>query len=114
MPLKQCKCGRAVPKLPCDECKRKKQRLSDDKNKGNARGFHQSHAWTVLSREKRSRDPLCERCKWKGRVEAATEVHHIRPVRTHPQLAMNPNNLMSLCDRCHRAVERGCDLWPKR
>lgn len=31
----------------------------------------------------------------------ATMVHHIRPLQQHPDLALEMDNLVSLCDRCH-------------
>ena len=31
----------------------------------------------------------------------ATMVHHKAPLRERPDLALDLNNLMSLCDRCH-------------
>lgn len=36
--------------------------------------------WRRLRRAKLSRDPLCEDCKAKGIIRAATEVHHVTPV----------------------------------
>ena len=51
---------------------------------------------------------LCERCLTEGRVCAATEVHHIRPIESvkdpfvMEQLAYDPHNLMALCHHCHR------------
>lgn len=31
----------------------------------------------------------------------ATMVHHIKPIKEHPELALSLDNLMSLCDQCH-------------
>ena len=51
---------------------------------------------------------LCEQCSAEGRISAATEVHHIRPVESvkdpivMEQLAFDPANLKALCHRCHQ------------
>ncbi len=51
---------------------------------------------------------LCEQCTAEGRVSAATEVHHIRPVESvkdefvMEQLAYDPTNLKALCHQCHK------------
>ena len=50
---------------------------------------------------------LCEQCLKEGRVSAATEVHHIRPIESvkdphvMEQLAYDPSNLAALCRQCH-------------
>lgn len=32
---------------------------------------------------------------------AASEVDHIKPLKTHPELAMDRSNLQALCRNCH-------------
>lgn len=34
----------------------------------------------------------------------ATLVHHVKPRKEHPELALDVDNLVSLCDRCHDAA----------
>lgn len=34
-------------------------------------------------------------------TKTATQVDHIKPVVTHPELELDPNNLRSVCDPCH-------------
>ncbi len=61
---------------------------------------------------------LCEQCAAEGRVSAATEVHHVRPVESvkdpfvMEQLAYDPMNLKALCRQCHHdahvALLKGC------
>ena len=66
-----------------------------------------SARWVKLRREILSRTPLCEMCKSDGRVTAATEVHHHRPVEyavgydEKCRLMFDPNNLRALCHDCH-------------
>ena len=55
---------------------------------------------------------LCEQCTAEGRVSAATEVHHIRPIESvkdlfvMEQLAYDPGNLKALCHHCHQEAHR--------
>jgi len=39
---------------------------------------------------------LCQYCGGK-----AIDVHHIKPVKTHPHLALDPDNGISFCKECH-------------
>lgn len=63
--------------------------------------------WVRLRMLKLSQCPLCERCQAEGRVTAAAEVHHIRPVEEaltyadKEQRMYDPDNLRALCHRCH-------------
>ena len=43
----------------------------------------------------------CQMCRRYGRTVDATEVHHIKHVDDHPDLAFEPGNLISLCKACH-------------
>lgn len=71
--------------------------------------FYKSKQWqqvrkTVLMRDKF----LCRHCG-----KPATEVHHIIHLTDmniwEPSIALNPDNLISLCWYCHRAEHRGDD-----
>ena len=44
----------------------------------------------------------CVTCKAAGRLE----VDHIKPVRTHPELAFDLSNLQTLCVSCHSRKTR--------
>lgn len=63
--------------------------------------------WLRLRRAKLSACPLCERCAEEGRVEPASEVHHVTPVedgltaRDKEALMYDPHNLRALCHACH-------------
>lgn len=50
---------------------------------------------------------LCVDCLKAGRYTAAEEVHHIVELTPEnvdqPEISLNPDNLVSLCRRCHRA-----------
>ncbi len=78
--------------------------------------FYKSRPWRQLRRQAMQRDNyLCQDClaaKVRGekiRPRPATVVHHILPKETYPELAMDLDNLVSLCDACHnkRHPEKG-------
>ena len=54
---------------------------------------------------KKSQGYLCERCKAKGLLVPATEVHHIVPLTPQnindPSITLSFSNLMAVCERCH-------------
>lgn len=63
--------------------------------------------WLRLRRDTLTKHPLCQRCKAEGRITAATEVHHVRPVEEaitkseKLQRMYDPTNLRALCHNCH-------------
>lgn len=64
--------------------------------------FYISSQWRRLRVEVlRDQHYECQRCKFKGKYQAATNVHHKETVRKHPDLALTKSNLESLCDSCH-------------
>lgn len=71
--------------------------------------------WPALRLAAKRRDGWrCVLCLSRGRLE----VDHIKPVRDHPELAFDLDNLQSLCGHCHGAktrLEVGMpDLPPER
>nr|DAZ74933.1 MAG TPA: HNH endonuclease [Caudoviricetes sp.] len=69
--------------------------------------YYGTVAWRRLREAALIRDHYwCARC---GRRPAGT-VHHIVPVTERPDLAMELNNLQSLCRQCHNQLhpEKGC------
>ena len=58
--------------------------------------------WRRLRTAKLAADPFCElMILCEGRI--ATEVHHVHPIRTHPELRLEWSNLQSACKPCHSA-----------
>jgi 5-methylcytosine-specific restriction protein A len=41
-----------------------------------------------------------------GVTRDAKQVHHIKPLVTHPELAFTRSNLMAVCHRCHFKIEK--------
>lgn len=59
--------------------------------------------WQVLRHKILERDDWqCRCCGERRRLE----IDHIKPVKTHPELAFDPSNLQALCGRCHASKTR--------
>lgn len=59
-----------------------------------------SNGWRKVRKEHILKHPICAAC---GRTNGL-EVHHIQDFSTKPELELNPDNLMTLCDKgtkCH-------------
>lgn len=71
-----------------------------------AKLFYRSMAWRNVRGYVFIRDQmLCQDCLKKGLYTPAREVHHIIELTpdniTDPEIALNPDNLISLCRKCH-------------
>ena len=59
--------------------------------------------WKRLRYEILRRDGWqCVQCGARGRLE----VDHVKPVRTHPELSFDQDNLQTLCPACHTRKTR--------
>lgn len=57
-----------------------------------------SYKWSKLRKEHLKKEPCCQAC---GSC-VKPEVHHIKPFHLHPELELDPDNLITLCDKyCH-------------
>lgn len=86
------------------------------KDKGFADTFYTSTAWKKCARGyRRSVGDLCEKCRARGLIVPAEEVHHkihLTPQNiTRPEIALNWQNLVALCKDCHIKVHRGEKRW---
>lgn len=67
-----------------------------------ARQFYNSAAWQKAREAALVRDHyLCQPCLRRERLTPAVAVHHIKPIETHPELALVLDNLESTCLACH-------------
>ena len=74
---------------------RVKKLIADD-------GFYKSSNWLHKRKQVLERDNYeCQRCKSKGGFSPATCVHHIKHLKDRPDLALEEDNLVGLCDACH-------------
>jgi 5-methylcytosine-specific restriction protein A len=68
--------------------------------------FYSSARWMRLRKAFLAEHPLCVRCETEGRLVPATIVHHIRERLERPDLALDPANLLSMCDKCHSSLHK--------
>jgi 5-methylcytosine-specific restriction endonuclease McrA len=74
-------------------------------------GHMRSPHWPRVAMEHRLREPACVVCGYKGRK---VQVHHIKPFHLHPDLELDPNNLITLCEargREHHLLLGHLDAW---
>ena len=64
--------------------------------------FYQSAAWIALRDQVRREQPICAR---EGCHEITRHVHHIKPRKKHPELALERSNLEGLCIPHHNAED---------
>lgn len=88
--------------------------------------FYQSKAWRKLRLEALERDNYeCQECKRKGTVKAKgmmnkdgkeikLEVHHIKEVKAHPELALVLDNTKTVCVDCHNKEHGKLEKYMQR
>ncbi|HDR3902421.1 TPA: HNH endonuclease [Bacillus cereus] len=101
------------------------------KTKQQKRKFYDSGAWKQLREQIKKRDNYeCQECKRNGRVQTDTNeysesakrkkiqlvVHHIKELEYHPELALEKDNLETVCVDCHnkehgRSFEKKPNKW---
>jgi 5-methylcytosine-specific restriction endonuclease McrA len=59
--------------------------------------LYASGEWRKVAREVKRRDGGCVRCNAVGDLH----VHHVLSFAEHPELRLDPTNLLTLCRRCH-------------
>jgi len=65
-----------------------------------------SPKWAKLEKEFVKHNPLCAACG----AELRIQVHHIQPYHLHPELELEPKNLIQLCmgpNECHFLLGHG-------
>ena len=86
---------------PLHHAATKHNRYDAEKRDLNAAKFYKSYAWKKLRAAKYRRNPNCERCAKDGRETPTETIHHIQERLIRPDLALDMNNLESLCHSCH-------------
>lgn len=67
-----------------------------------AKHFYNSRPWRKKRIERMTLDNNeCQLCKAKGKYSKGKVVHHIKHLKEYPMLALDINNLITLCNRCH-------------
>lgn len=69
-----------------------------------SKSFYHSRAWIGVRDIKLCDHPYCELCLLSGKHAPAMVVHHIKEITMHPELALDMDNMQSLCKPCHSRV----------
>lgn len=112
---KLCRCGTIINynEKYCDKCKEKYKELNkennkiyDTKHRKNKDVYH-SINWDKVRETVKIRDKgMCRCCLKLNKIEPMYLVHHIIPIEDNKSKAYDTNNLISLCDMCHRLVHK--------
>lgn len=112
-PMRECRkigCHILTRKTYCKKHREEKQRreaarqreYDTHKRDSTADAFYKSSAWQkARALSIASHYGLCQDCLAEGRFKRADMVHHIRPLREYPELALVQSNLRPLCNKCH-------------
>lgn len=79
--------------------------------------FYNSPRWRRKQKAILRRDHYqCQLCKRYGRISEASIVHHKLELAEYPELAMDDDNLVSVCRKCHNKLhdEKGAKVQQKR
>jgi 5-methylcytosine-specific restriction enzyme A len=95
------------------------QRIKELIAQDNLIKFYQCKAWRKLRQQALQRDNYeCQHCKREGKVstDELLNVHHIKEVKTHPELALDPsmNNFITLCVYHHNLIHDRLDTEKKK
>lgn len=74
-------------------------------------GHDRSPEWSRVRRQHLLGEPACVACGHKGK---GLQVHHIKPFHLHPQLELDPRNLITLCEgrgRDHHLLLGHLNAW---
>ncbi|WP_149401495.1 HNH endonuclease [Dictyobacter arantiisoli] len=77
----------------------------------NQYGRARSPEWPRVAHEHLSHQPACVVCGHRGK---GLQVHHIKPFHLYPELELDPNNLITLCEirgRTHHLLIGHLDNW---
>lgn len=80
---------------------RVKELIADDPHR-----FYNSTAWKKKRQEILERDNHeCQHCKAEGKFSnQCLQVHHIKELEDYPSLALDNDNLITICNRHHNLV----------
>lgn len=65
------------------------------------KGAKRSPKWAALRKKHLKENPKCAHC---GSLKKL-EVHHLKPFHAHPELELEPKNLITLCESKERGVD---------
>lgn len=116
-------CGKKVLEYTLCQCevrntkeryKEYKYRRMQDKEEKERQKFYSSTSWLKLSESvKRYYFGLCIVCWSKGLIEENEYTHHIETMKDKFDLRLHEDNLIPLCDCCHKRVHKLMDKSDK-
>lgn len=68
--------------------------------------FYRKSPWLKLREAKIEENPLCELCESVGKTESGKFIDHILNRIMFPDYELEPDNLQTLCERCHSQKTR--------
>jgi hypothetical protein len=84
-----------------------KTRRISDPNLSESMRIRRGAPWRKTSEQMRARNPFCcDPFKEHGPVVRATQVHHVFPLGSRPDLAYSEPHLRCVCTHCHALLER--------
>lgn len=100
-----CYCGAIKQGNRCPRCGHGPPRHSQTTKQ---RGYDSK--WKGLSKQVRELIPVCIACWHEGRTTIATDraplhCHHIAKVVDAPERRLDPDNLLTMCEACHKAAD---------
>ena len=86
----------------CEQHRRKRKKKAWQSNN---KSFYRTQAWQDLKAYCYERDGgCCQRC---GKFVFGKQAHHhhVIPIRVNPKLKLDPDNIKTLCAKCHAIEE---------
>jgi hypothetical protein len=73
-------------------------------------GAKRSPKWPKVRKDFLEKNPTCAACGGTEKIE----IHHLKPFHLHPELELEPSNLITLCEgkkglNCHLVFGHLCD-----
>lgn len=88
-----------------------RRRRDHDLETARKHGTERSSQWPHVEKEHLMHEPSCAACGYRGK---GLQVHHIKPFHLHPNLELDPRNLITLCEikgRNHHLLLGHLDEW---
>lgn len=85
-------------------------KLAEQPDPARLEGAPRSGKWPGVRAAHLKAHPTCEVCGAKGDHATPLQVHHVSPFHIHPELELDENNLITLCQQ-HHLLFGHLDSW---
>ena len=103
-------CSKHLQSAPQPSREYDRGRRKNDPSLSHASRVRSSARWQRVRDGQLSAYPICQdphgEHERRNTTATARQVHHIKGLATHPELAFHADNLMSVCTACHARLER--------